>query len=147
MRLWKSMQAAARCSEAFGAVITRVAVVVVLGGGLELRAQATRPPSAPTLGFSAERLERITSAARRSVDSNSLAGAVLLVMRHGKVAYLRSFGWLDREADRRMTPDALFRIASQTKAIVSVGIMMLVEEGRLELRDPVGKYIPEFWRT
>src|SRR5690606_36588732 len=76
-----------------------------------------------------------------------LAGAVVLVARRGKVAYLESFGMRDREAGAPMTTDAIFRIASQTKALVSVAIMMLLEEGKLAINSPVGMYLPEFRET
>lgn len=91
------------------------------------------------LGFSTERLERLTRTFQKYVDDQKLGGAVVLVARHGKVAYFESFG--------ETKPDAIFRIASQTKALVSVATMMLMEEGALLLSDPVGKYIPEFAKT
>ena len=97
-----------------------------------------------TLGFSLERLARIDSVMLRYVDSGAVAGVVALIARHGQVAYSRAFGMADREAGRRMTPDALFRIASQTKAITSVAAMILVEEGRLRLGEPVSRYLPSF---
>ncbi|MDQ3651407.1 MAG: beta-lactamase family protein [Acidobacteriota bacterium] len=67
--------------------------------------------------------------------------------RRGKVAYVEAFGHRDREASSPMREDTIFRIASQTKALVSVGVMMLQEEGRLLLSDPIGKYLPEFRET
>jgi CubicO group peptidase (beta-lactamase class C family) len=81
------------------------------------------------------------------VAEEELPGAVILVARHGKVAYLEAFGMLDRERALPMPTDAVFRIASQTKALVSVAVMMLQEEGKLLLSDPVGKYLPEFRST
>ncbi|MFN2567430.1 MAG: serine hydrolase domain-containing protein [Gemmatimonadaceae bacterium] len=99
------------------------------------------------LGFSAERLARIDSVLQRAVDRGEIAGAVALVMRDGHTVYERAGGWADREAGRRMSPDAIFRIASQTKALTSVAIMALVEEGKLTLNDPVGRFIPAFQRT
>ncbi|MGE3467811.1 MAG: serine hydrolase domain-containing protein, partial [Pyrinomonadaceae bacterium] len=76
-----------------------------------------------------------------------LAGGVAIVMRRGKVAYLHSFGRRDREANVPMRADAIFRIASQSKALTSVAIMMLQEEGKLVISDPVSKFIPEFANT
>jgi CubicO group peptidase (beta-lactamase class C family) len=96
------------------------------------------------LGFSAARLARIDSVMERYVDSGRVAGVVTLVARHGRVAQLGAYGWADREAGRRMTPDAIFRIASQTKAVTSVAVMALVEEGRLRLADPVSRWLPSF---
>ncbi|MEO5825856.1 MAG: serine hydrolase domain-containing protein, partial [Gemmatimonadales bacterium] len=82
-----------------------------------------------------------------AVDSNRIGGAVAIVMRDGKVVYQRAVGWNDREAGRQMAPDALFRIASQTKALTSVAIMMLVEEGRITLGDRVSRFIPAYATT
>jgi len=100
------------------------------------------PPA--QLGFSPARLARIDTLFRSYVDQGRLAGAVAVVVRHGKVAWSGAFGMADREAARPMTPDALFRIASQSKAITSVAAMILVEEGRLRLNEPVSKYLPGF---
>jgi CubicO group peptidase (beta-lactamase class C family) len=97
--------------------------------------------------MSSERLGRLTATLQAYVDSNKLAGTVTLVARHGKVAYLRAGGWRDKESRAAMRDDVIFRIASQTKALVSVGILMLQERGALLLADPVGKYLPEFQHT
>ena len=107
----------------------------------------TATPSAAQRRFAPERLTRIDRFLQESVDSNRIAGAVALVLQDGKPVYERTVGWADREAGRRMTSDAIFRIASQTKAITSVAAMILVEEGRLALTDPVSRYIPGFART
>jgi CubicO group peptidase (beta-lactamase class C family) len=109
------------------------------------RAPATS--SVTRLGFAADRLTRIDSALQRAVDRNEIGGAVALVMKDGQTVYERAFGWADREANRRMTPDAIFRIASQTKALTSVALMSLVEEGKIALADPVSRYIPAFAHT
>ncbi|MDP7691514.1 MAG: serine hydrolase domain-containing protein, partial [Vicinamibacterales bacterium] len=93
------------------------------------------------------RLERLTEAMQAYVDDGRLAGAVILVARRGRVAYLRSFGQRDIESRSPMADDAIFRIASQTKAIVSTGVMLLQEEGKLLISDPVGRYLPQFART
>ena len=98
-------------------------------------------------GVSSERLTRLSRELRRYVDDGRLAGGVLLVARRGKVVTLDAFGLRDREAASPMTEDAIFRIASQTKAIVSAGALVLQEEGRLLIGDPVGKYLPEFRET
>jgi CubicO group peptidase (beta-lactamase class C family) len=99
------------------------------------------------VGFSSARLQRLTDAFEGYVKDDKLAGAVVLVMRRGKVAYLGAFGQRDREANAPMKADTIFRIASQTKALVSVATLQLQEEGRLLLSDPVGKYLPEFQKT
>ena len=100
-----------------------------------------------SVGMSSERLERLTAALQGYVDDGRLAGAVAIVARRGKIAYLESVGYRDRESDSPMATDAIFRIASQTKALASVGVMLLQEEGRLLITDPVGKYLPEFMET
>lgn len=101
----------------------------------------------PRSGFSAERLQRIDKALQQRVDDGSIAGAVGLVLRDGQVVYERAVGWTDKEAGRRMTTDAIFRIASQSKAITTTAIMMLLEEGRITLGDPVSRFIPAYART
>jgi CubicO group peptidase (beta-lactamase class C family) len=97
-----------------------------------------------TLGLSSERLERIGTAVQHDIDDQRIAGAVTLVIRHGHVAWFKSLGMMDREAGKAMQPDAMFRICSMTKPITSVAVMMLYEEGRFLLDDPVSKYLPEF---
>ena len=110
-------------------------------------ASAQRGQEATRLGFSTTRLARLDSMLQRAVDQGEIAGAVALVLRDGQPVYERAVGWSDREASRRMRTDDIFRIASQTKALTSVGVMTLVEEGRLALNDPVSRYIPAYERT
>jgi CubicO group peptidase (beta-lactamase class C family) len=109
-------------------------------------AQAARPVEAGH-GVSAERLARIDGVLQQYVDDGQLAGAVALVLRNGQPIYERAVGWSDREAGRRMAANSVFRIASQTKALTSVVILTLMEEGRLNLGDPVSRFIPEFAST
>lgn len=97
-----------------------------------------------SVGLSSERLARIDAAVQRSIDDKRIAGAVTLVVRHGKVAWFKAQGMADREAAKSMPPDAMFRICSMTKAITSAAVMMLYEEGRFLLDDPVSKYLLEF---
>ncbi|MDB4899074.1 MAG: beta-lactamase [Gemmatimonadetes bacterium] len=115
-----------------------------IGAGAQTR---TRPREPTRLGFAPDRLARIDRFLQEAVDSSRIAGAVALVMRDGQVVYERSVGWSDREGGRRMPPDAVFRIASQTKAITSTAILMLVEEGKITLTDPVSRFIPTFATT
>ena len=96
------------------------------------------------VGLSSERLKQLDPVLKGYVDDGKLAGSVLLVARRGKLVYLQAFGQRDREARAPMQADSIFRIASQTKAPVSVGIMMLAEQGKLQLSDPLSNYIPEF---
>lgn len=102
---------------------------------------AAKPES---VGLSSDRLERIATAVQRDVDDKRIAGAVTLVVRHGKVAWFKAQGMSDREAAKAMPADAMFRICSMTKPITSVAVMMLYEEGKFLLDDPVSKYLPEF---
>jgi CubicO group peptidase (beta-lactamase class C family) len=99
------------------------------------------------VGLSQPALDRLSAALNDRIASGHIPGAVALVARHGKVAYHQSFGRLDPASDKPMGTDAIFRIYSMTKAIVSVAVMMLWEEGRLLLGDPIGKYIPAFNHT
>lgn len=121
-------------------------VALVLAG--PLAAQSLPAAASPeAVGLSGERLERLTRAMKDAVDRRQVAGTVTLVLRNGQVVYFKAEGAADREQGVAMRPDSIFRIASMTKAVVSVGIMMLVEEGRLSLTDPVAKYIPAFAKT
>jgi CubicO group peptidase (beta-lactamase class C family) len=97
-----------------------------------------------SVGLSSERLERIGAGVQRAIDDKRIAGAVTLVVRHGKVAWFKAQGMADREAAKPMPADAMFRICSMTKPITSVAVMMLYEEGKFLLDDPVSKYLPEF---
>ena len=99
------------------------------------------------VGMSTDRLTRLTDALQGYVDDNRLAGAVAIVARRGKIAYLEAVGHRDVEVGSPMQTDSIFRIASQTKALVSVGVMILQEEGKLLITDPVGNYLPEFKQT
>ncbi len=114
---------------------------------LPAAAQGGATPAARRLGFSPERLARIDSYYQGLVDRGEMTGAVVLVLKDSVPVYQRAFGWADKEAGRRMTTDAIFRIASQSKAITSTALLSLVEEGRIALNDPVAKYIPAFART
>ncbi|HKB14156.1 MAG TPA: serine hydrolase domain-containing protein, partial [Vicinamibacterales bacterium] len=97
--------------------------------------------------ISAERLARIDRLFQQYVDESRIGGAVALVLQDGKPVYERAFGWSDKEAGRKMTTDTIFRIASQTKALTSVAILSLMEEGRIGLNDPAGRYITTFAKT
>ena len=107
---------------------------------------AAQKAAAPS-GFDAARLARIDTYLQQYVDSNRVAGAVGLVLRDGKVVYERAVGFADREAGRKMTPDMIFRIASQSKAITSAAVLMLVEEGKIAITDPVSRFIPAYAKT
>lgn len=103
------------------------------------------PTASPEeVGMSSERLTRLDRAMQAYVDREEVAGVVSLVARRGKVVHFSSHGVRDREAGKPMGPDAIFRIASMTKPVASVALMMLYEEGRFQLRDPIAKWLPEF---
>ena len=112
--------------------------------GLPLLGQELPTADPGEVGLSEERLKRMGSVFQGYVDKKQMAGSVMLIARKGKVAYFEAFGKSDIENDVPMKKDAIFRIASQTKALVSVGIMILQEEGKLLINEQVSKYIPEF---
>ena len=97
-----------------------------------------------SVGMSSERLERLTSTLEGYVSDERIAGAVAIVARKGKIAYLEAVGMRDRESNSPMELDSIFRIASQTKALTSTCIMILQERGQLLISDPLAKYMPEF---
>lgn len=101
----------------------------------------TAPESA---GISSERLDRIDAMCKEAVTNGDLPGIVALVARKGKIVFHEAYGMADNESGREMKKDDIFRIASQSKAITSTAVMMLWEEGKFRLDDPVSKYIPEF---
>jgi CubicO group peptidase (beta-lactamase class C family) len=110
-------------------------------------AQDLGPAKAEELGFSIERLARLDEKFQSYVADNKMGGSVILVARKGKIAHYRAFGFRDKESRAQMELGSMFRIASQTKAIVSVAIMMLQEEGKLLIQDPVSRFIPEYENT
>ncbi len=124
---------------------TKILFTVVLLASAS--AQPFREVRPEAVGMSTERLERFTDQMESYVVNKQLSGGVTLVLRHGKIAYFDAFGYRNIESKDEMEKDDIFRIASQTKAIVSVGIMILQEKGSLLIGDPVGKYIPEFSET
>ena len=107
-------------------------------------AQGLPTAKAESVGLSSERLLRIGAVVQRNIDEKRIAGAVTLVARRGSVVWFKAQGMADAEAGKPMRPDTLFRICSMTKPITSVAVMMLYEESRFLLDDPVSKYLPEF---
>lgn len=122
-------------------VLAGVLVLVFAGAAL---AQEFVKADPERLGMSAERLETLDAGLKAYVDDDRIAGQVVLVLRDGQVAFSAANGWRDKEDGAAMTDDTIFRIASQTKAIVSTGIMILQEQGKLSIGDPLGRYIPEW---
>ncbi len=118
--------------------------LVLLAPILEALAAPLPEAKPEDVGLSSQRLERLGAMIQQAVDSGEIPGAVMMVARKGKLVYQRAFGMQDAAQGVPMKTDAIFRIFSMTKPVVSVGAMMLVEEGRLGLHEPISKYLPEF---
>ncbi len=130
--------------------LVRVLCLAALSLCVVLPASAQGIPKvqqAEEVGFLATRLKRLSDRLNEGVQKGEIPGAVVLIARNGKIVMFDAFGFRDREAKAPMATDAIFRIASMTKPIVSVAAMILVEEGRLSLAEPVSKYIPAFGAT
>lgn len=108
------------------------------------RSPALKEAAPQRVGVSPERLARIDALCETAVREGRIPGVVALVARKGKIVYHKAFGLADNEAGRALKPDAIFRIASQSKAITATAVMMLWEEGRFRLDDPISNWIPEF---
>jgi len=103
------------------------------------------PPGKPEdVGMSSERLRRIHEAIERHIDAGEISGAVTLVARRGRLVHFEAHGLMDIESKRPMEKGAIFRIASMSKPITGAAVMMMLEEGKLRLNDPVSKFLPEF---
>src|SRR3954469_14451297 len=121
------------------------AAVVLFVSLLALRPAAETATAKPEdVGLSSERLGRITEMMKRHIAAGEISGGVTLVARHGRIAHLEAAGVTDIESKKPMTKDAVFRIASMTKPVTGVAVMMMMEEGKLKITDPVSKYIPSF---
>jgi CubicO group peptidase (beta-lactamase class C family) len=96
------------------------------------------------VGISEERLARIDAMCLKAIEDGDIPGVVALVARKGKIVYHKAFGTSDAETKRKLQKDDIFRLASQSKAITATAVMMLWEEGKFQLDDPISKYIPEF---
>ncbi len=103
--------------------------------------QATNPEE---VGMSSERLARLTTGIQEAVDKGQIPGAVAIVLRKGKVAYSQAIGFQDREKGTPMSDNSIFRIYSMSKTFTSLAVMMLMEEGKIILADPISKFLPEF---
>ena len=125
----------------------RLPVAVLLGlvliGAAPVWTEALPSATPGEVGLSAERLERLGEVVRREIEAGRYPGAVVLVARKGRVAYLEGFGRLDPAAGTPMPKDAIFRLYSMTKPFTSVAAMMLMEEGKLRLADPVSRFLPQ----
>jgi CubicO group peptidase (beta-lactamase class C family) len=109
--------------------------------GLVLRAETATPQS---VGLSSERLQRVHELVERTIAAGEISGAVTLVARNGQVAYLEAQGVMDLATKKPMQPDSMFRLASMSKPVAAVAILMLAEEGKVRLTDPVSRFIPAY---
>jgi len=126
-------------------VIILQVLVILLVTAISCSKSSVLKEAAPeTVNMSSDRLTRIDNMIQQSIDSGWIAGAVGFIARDGKIIYNKAFGVSDIDSKKAMATDNIFRIASQTKAITSISAMMLFEEGKFLLDDPVSKYIPEF---
>jgi CubicO group peptidase (beta-lactamase class C family) len=126
-------------------VQTLVLALLVIAQTARGQALPVAPPEA--VGLDPTRLARLSETMKRYVDENKVPGTVTIVLRDGRVAYFESVGLADREQKKPMQKDTIFRIASMSKAVTSVAVMMLEEEGKILLNDPVSKFIPAFKST
>ena len=129
--------------------MTRTIQTMLLAAAVALPAAAGQVPAGKPeeAGMSTERLQRIRQAMERHIEAGEISGAVTLVARHGKIVHFQAHGLMDIDTGTFMRPDAIFRIASMPKPITGVAVMMMLEEGRIHLNDPVSKFIPEFKDT
>src|ERR1700692_3675070 len=116
-------------------------VAIAVGGWSVGRAES---PSPGSTGFSQEKLERVGDYIRNEIATGKIPGAILLIRQHDHPVYFESFGLRDVESQHPMTADTIFRLYSMSKPVTSVAAMMLVDDGKLSLGDPVSKYIPAF---
>ena len=114
---------------------------------LAVTAAAAPAGKSEDLGLSTERLQRIGQVFKRYIDEKQIAGGISVVTRKGRVAHFETHGMMDLESKAPMRKDAIFRMASMTKPVTGVAVLMLVEEGKVRLTDPVSRFIPEFKDT
>jgi CubicO group peptidase (beta-lactamase class C family) len=97
-----------------------------------------------SVGLSSERLARLGKAMQDDIDQKKTGGIVVLIARHGSIAYHKAFGFADIESGKKMQTDSVFRLYSMTKPVTSAALLMLYEEGKFQLTDPLEKYVPAF---
>jgi CubicO group peptidase (beta-lactamase class C family) len=119
-------------------------LLLFFGCVLQVHAQDLPRASPEDVGFDSRRLDYIDQFYSDQVKSGQMAGIVTLISRHGKVVHFSAVGYADTEKKRKMETDTIFRLYSMTKPVASVALMMLYQEGRFQLKDPLSKYIPEF---
>jgi CubicO group peptidase (beta-lactamase class C family) len=138
MRRWRTSGSAFRCGPKVLFALLVVATVLE-GRGASAESQSAAPST-----FSSEKLAQVGDYIRNQIASRKIPGAILLIQQHGRSVYFENFGVRDVATGLPMTADTIFRIYSMSKSITSVAAMMLVEEGKLRLDDPVSKYLPAF---
>jgi CubicO group peptidase (beta-lactamase class C family) len=121
--------------------IVLLIVLITLVATTGLQAQTAKPEE---VGLSTERLKRIRDLIERRIEVRDISGAITLVARKGRIAHFEAQGLMDIETNKPMAKDAIFRIASMTKPVIGVAILMMIEEGKVRLSDPVSRFIPEF---
>jgi CubicO group peptidase (beta-lactamase class C family) len=120
-------------------------LIVVYGLTLAWPLTAAAPSAKPEeVGLSTDRLKRVAELVQRHITARSFSGAVALVARNGRVGYHEAFGQMDLEAKKPMVKDGIFSIMSMTKPVIGVATLMMMEEGKVRLQDPVSKFIPEW---
>jgi CubicO group peptidase (beta-lactamase class C family) len=139
MRRWGTDGSILRTYLAAALALVAVALPIERPGVSRAESQVSGAAS-----FSAAKLQRVGDFIREAIAAGKMPGAIILIQQHGRPVYFECFGVRDVESRRPMTPDSIFRIYSMSKPITSVAAMMLVEEGKLALDDPVAKYIPGF---
>src|SRR4051812_23468508 len=142
MKRWRTDDLARRCSFAAALALLLVAVIA-----WPPSAGYAEQPSPDPASFSREGLQRVGDYIRNEIATGKIPGAIMLIQRHGKPVYFEHFGVRDVATQMPMTSDTIFRLYSMSKPITSVAAMMLVEDGKLRLDDPVAKYIPAFAET
>ena len=125
-------------------LFTAVVTVLLHIAAPDVRAQSLPSAAPETVGLSGERLAQITKVFGAEVEQGKLPGAVVAVARRGKLVYFEAVGYQDRPADKKMQKDSIFRVYSMTKPWTSLAAMMLVEDGKIQLTDPVSKFLPAF---
>ena len=125
-----------------------LAAVLIAFVAITLTLTAAVPSGRPEeVGLSTERLQRVNEVVQRYIAAKEISGAVTVVTRRGRVAHFETHGLMDVESKTPMRKDGIFRMASMTKPVTGVAVLMLVEEGKVRLTDPVSRFIPEFKDT
>ena len=124
-------------------IINSLIIISFFIGGIAL-AQNIPTAKPEDVGMSSARLKNVKAALQAEVDKGNIPGAVVMINRKGKLVYSEAIGYQDKAGNKPISKDSIFRIYSMTKPLASVAAMMLVEEGKLQLADPISKYMPEF---